>query len=202
MREGGGSDAEACRLVHEVLRERSMGNRGLDVGPIALIEVCCSQDSSFSAAVAQRGGAALRIVAPRAEQTLLLEPPVMRVGEAVNWELDLLDVVSQKRLLNYIRTLHSVPGTTKFHLHSSPPCTAFTRLNRGCNKERVKKDGSRRWAKMGSLLTFTRVLHAAFKKSSNISKDSTASHEQAAGCSTKRAGAFPWALSPKAQRHA
>ena len=169
--------------------------------------------------VAALGGASLRIVkmaigprrgrgrpkllrnkrgAGRPRKCYDLAPPELCAGHVVNWELDADNPVHMRALGSFLRSLRPVPGTSRCHLHTSPPCAPFSKAQwwnvaRGLYK--------RDWRAAGVLrLRLMRRLHAEVRRSD---VEWTSSHEQPQGSSLSHvqgAQDWPWALRRSASR--
>ena len=211
----GTNDAQDARRVVQAL----WGPGKLSWSGVTFVEVCASRTSMSARHVAALGGASLRIVkmaigprrgrgrprllrnkrgASRPRKCYDLAPPELCAGRVVNWELDADNPVHMRALGSFLRSLRLVPGTSRCHLHTSPPCAPFSKAQwwnvaRGLYR--------RDWRAAGVLrLRLMRRLHAEVRRSD---VEWTSSHEQPQGSSLSHvqgAQDWPWALRRSASR--
>ena len=161
-----------------------------------LIEFPASQHRTASQHVANRGGYALRLAAPRRlEAALKLKrktvpapsvsepagPPKLVRGKAVTWRLDLRSRVHRARFARFIEDLPVPKCVGHVHLHSAPPC------GRSCHLVNINYSRGAQFMETAdefcARLRWTRQQHIAFKRRcKHACFSSSASHEQADNC--------------------
>ena len=136
--------------------------------------------------------------AGRPRRSYNLSPLELYAGRVVSWELDVDNPVHMRVLREFLSSLEPQPGTARCHLHTSPPCTPFSRvqylnLAKGVYKSRQRAVGVRRIRAM-------RRLHAVVRQSDVVW---TSSHEQPEGSTMSHvhgAQSWPWAVRRSAAR--
>ena len=130
-------------------------------------------------------------------------PWKLALGRTYTWPLDVQNPVHFKKLLEYVKQVEPARGSKSMHLHTSPPCSTFSKVQRIVRG----KGGKPRTPRPIALqrLASARRLHRAWSRRT-FSVQSSRSHEQSEGCTThprlRKRGPedFPWALGPKSSR--
>jgi hypothetical protein len=169
------------------------------------IEVWAGTRSTFTRESYELGNAAVRIVAPSAHLKARPggAPWKLALGRVYTWPLDLQNPAHFKKLLEYIRQVEPARGSKSMHLHTSPPCGTFSKVQRIVRGRGGKPRTPRPIALQR--LDSARRLHRAWSRRAFPGRSSR-SHEQSEGCTThprwRKRGPedFPWALGPKSSR--
>ena len=146
------------------------------------IEVWAGTRSTLTRESYELGNAAVRVVAPSAHMRARpgCAPWNLRLGRTYTWPLDLEKPAHAKKLMEYIREVKPAPGSKSMHLHTSPPCSTFSPVQRI-----VKGKGGKPrtpWPIALQRLKFARRLHRAWSRRAFPGRV-TSSHEQAKNCS-------------------
>lgn len=214
--------------------QRLLNAAGIDAcGVVFLVELFANTSSAFTREVAARGGYSVRVCLPRSRtrrkgvqrggtstkrgrylRKRTRPPPTLVRGRSYTWPLNLSVPTQRQQLLDWLKEVVPPPGVTCFHLHSSPPCTGFSRtsyINVGRGHEEVVRASA---ADGVSFLSLCRAAHGIFqaRKTRRLVYMSQ-SHEAAAGSTTRLAlrllpktehlgvrQGWPWAISPTLSR--
>ncbi len=216
------------------LADRRVGARGCQANAtvtvafalITLVEIWCSTGSSFAKAVAQMGGAALRVCwppprpgrkkarrgrkaavgRPLDQETPPSEAPKLKAGSKPKvWFLNLDWESHRAALLAFLRVLKPAPRTRSLHIHTSPPCHMFAnpqRLNIG--------RGIFNWDNHATALVrlrFARSIHRILRgRRKALTCTCVSSHEQSLRSSVDLVkdydpdSDFPWAVGKRMRR--
>ena len=214
--------------------QRLLNAAGIDArGVVFLVELFANTSSAFTREVAARGGYSVRVCLPRSRtrrkgvrrrgtstkrgrylRKRTRPPPTLVRGRSYTWPLNLSVPTQRQQLLDWLKEVVPPPGVTCFHLHSSPPCTGFSRTGY-INVARGHVEAVRASAADGvSFLSLSRAAHGVFKarKMRPLVRISQ-THEAAAGATAKLAlrllpttahlgvrQEWPWAISPTMSR--